>query len=294
METTSVSQLPKQESNHDLERLLGNIKKATIIRYVTFGGFTLFCALQILIGLSAVPWKVVLTVFFLFIITAISDFLIRKTKLKNTVTQLSNFSLIFQIIEISIIFEALHASALIPTAGTLIITTYLFICYFSYTRAIYTWTITGITILGYLFTLVLEYLGTIPYTDVYKIGVNIAQNRGIFIINLIVGLPLVIIILFIADSFSKRLRDSLNKLTQKEKELQETGAVLEVKVDARTQELRELSESLEEQVKERTKKLQEKMEELEIFNKLAVGRELKMMELKNEIRQLRKQLNLSP
>ncbi|OGZ18990.1 MAG: hypothetical protein A2175_01535 [Candidatus Nealsonbacteria bacterium RBG_13_42_11] len=291
MEITSVSSPPKQESDHDLERLLGNIKKATTIRYITFGGFTLFCVFQILIGLSAIPWEVVLIVFFLFILTAVSDFLIRKTKFKNTVTKLSNFHLIFQIIEVSIIFEALHASAIIPISGNLIIIAYLFICYFSYTRIIYAWIMIGITIFGYLFTLTLEYLGIITYVDVYKIGANIAQNRGLFIINLAIGVPLVIIILFIADSFSKKLRVSLNQLTQKEKELQEAGTVLEVKVAARTEELKELSENLEEQVKERTKKLQEKMAELETFNKLAVGRELKMMELKNEIRELKESLN---
>jgi len=45
---------------------------------------------------------------------------------------------------------------------------------------------------------------------------------------------------------------------------------------------------LEEQVKERTKELQEKVEELERFHRLAVGRELKMIELKKEIEKLKK------
>ncbi len=53
-------------------------------------------------------------------------------------------------------------------------------------------------------------------------------------------------------------------------------------------ELKKLQEELEEKVKERTKDLQEKIEELEKFNKLAVGRELKMLELKEEIEKLKK------
>lgn len=45
---------------------------------------------------------------------------------------------------------------------------------------------------------------------------------------------------------------------------------------------------MEEKVKERTRELNEKVEELEKFQKLAVGRELKMIELKEEINKLKK------
>ena len=48
---------------------------------------------------------------------------------------------------------------------------------------------------------------------------------------------------------------------------------------------------LEEKVKERTKVLEEKTAELERMNKLMVGRELKMIELKKEIEELKKQVN---
>ena len=63
-----------------------------------------------------------------------------------------------------------------------------------------------------------------------------------------------------------------------------------MKVKARTQELMELSKNLEKQVKERTKELQGKVEEMERFNKLAVGRELKMIELKKGIKEIKEQL----
>jgi uncharacterized membrane protein (DUF106 family) len=43
-------------------------------------------------------------------------------------------------------------------------------------------------------------------------------------------------------------------------------------------------------VDERTKELKEKVEELERFHKLTVGRELKMIELKNTIKELQKKL----
>lgn len=54
---------------------------------------------------------------------------------------------------------------------------------------------------------------------------------------------------------------------------------------------KKLQEELERKVEERTKDLQEKIEELEKFYKLAVGRELKMVELKEKIRELEEELN---
>lgn len=47
-------------------------------------------------------------------------------------------------------------------------------------------------------------------------------------------------------------------------------------------------EELEKKIGQRTKELREKLEELERFHKLAVGRELKMVELKKEMEKLKR------
>ncbi|MDD5551780.1 MAG: PAS domain-containing protein [Candidatus Pacebacteria bacterium] len=47
-------------------------------------------------------------------------------------------------------------------------------------------------------------------------------------------------------------------------------------------------EKLQEEVDKKTRELQEKVEELEAFHKIAVGRELKMIELKEEIAKFKK------
>jgi len=99
----------------------------------------------------------------------------------------------------------------------------------------------------------------------------------------------------------EELSNTLNRMAEDMKRyhsaLEESKTVLEIKVAARTKELRELAESLEEKVKERTKELQEKtiklqkkVAELEEFHRLTVGRELKMIELKQEIERLKKEL----
>jgi len=55
-------------------------------------------------------------------------------------------------------------------------------------------------------------------------------------------------------------------------------------------ELKKLQKDLEKKVEERTGQLKEKIDEMERFNRLAVGREMKMVELKQEIESLRNQL----
>lgn len=87
------------------------------------------------------------------------------------------------------------------------------------------------------------------------------------------------------------LGDALNRMldaVQKERDrIQEAKTTLEIQVQARTRELRELASSLETKIQDRTKELQEKVRELERFQKLAIGRELKMVELKREIERLK-------
>ena len=55
-------------------------------------------------------------------------------------------------------------------------------------------------------------------------------------------------------------------------------------------ELKKFQKELEVKVEERTEELQEKVEELENFQRIAIGRELKMVELKEEMEKLEKEL----
>jgi len=87
----------------------------------------------------------------------------------------------------------------------------------------------------------------------------------------------------LAESFNQMAGDLKKSRTA----LEESKVVLEIKVNARTKELQELAEKLEEKVGERTKELQGRLNELEGFHRLTVGRELKMIELKRELREKR-------
>jgi transcriptional regulator with GAF, ATPase, and Fis domain len=65
---------------------------------------------------------------------------------------------------------------------------------------------------------------------------------------------------------------------------------LEKTVATRTEQLRLLNEELEQRVKQRTAELEKKNLELAHFNKLFVGRELRMVELKKRIEELEEKL----
>jgi len=96
-----------------------------------------------------------------------------------------------------------------------------------------------------------------------------------------------------AEKKSKELQKKTEELEETKKELEESKNILQVKVRARTKELTELNESLEKKVKERTEELQERVDELNKWQKMTIGRELKMAELKEQVDKLKKKVNSS-
>ena len=134
----------------------------------------------------------------------------------------------------------------------------------------------------------LEYFQILPHRDVFGFSSGLYQSPSFIFVQIMV---LASGLFFIAENygnFSESFKKKQEKLIEAQTQVEEARTVLEIKVRARTRELKELSNSLENQVKERTKEIQEKMKELEKFQKLAVGRELRMIELKQEINKLRK------
>ncbi|MDP3982198.1 MAG: HAMP domain-containing protein [bacterium] len=87
------------------------------------------------------------------------------------------------------------------------------------------------------------------------------------------------------EDLAKAFNHMLDDLEKSRMALEESEAVLKVRVLARTRELEELAKSLDLKVKDKTKELEQKVKELEKFNKLAVKRELKMIELKKELQE---------
>jgi len=82
----------------------------------------------------------------------------------------------------------------------------------------------------------------------------------------------------------------LTEIKNKEELLEESRQVLEIKVAAKTRELQNLADELEIKINERTKELEEKIVELEKINRLMVGREMKMVELKEKLEENEKKI----
>lgn len=88
----------------------------------------------------------------------------------------------------------------------------------------------------------------------------------------------------------KDLEESNLELQKTQKELEEANLSLEEKIKTRTKELEEIKNTLELRVHEKTVELEKRLADLEKFRKLTLGRELRMVELKEEMDELKKKL----
>jgi hypothetical protein len=88
------------------------------------------------------------------------------------------------------------------------------------------------------------------------------------------------------ELLEQKVTQRTHELELAKSDLEENNLTLEVRVRARTRELEFLNQTLEEKIMARTRDLEAKVRDLEKFQKITVGRELKMIELKREIERL--------
>jgi len=89
------------------------------------------------------------------------------------------------------------------------------------------------------------------------------------------------------ELLEQKVLERTRELEKVKQNLEEMNSILEVRVKARTVELETLNQTLEEKVIDRTNDLEKKIKDLETFQRITVGRELKMIELKKENEHLR-------
>ncbi len=114
----------------------------------------------------------------------------------------------------------------------------------------------------------------------YEIGF-VTNAANIFFIGLVATL-----LIFFIKREEKKMRNII-KLTEG---LKQEKDILTVKLKARTRQLEEQAKKLKEENRKKTEKLKEKLDEMKRFQKLTIGRELKMKELKKKIKELKKKI----
>jgi len=135
-----------------------------------------------------------------------------------------------------------------------------------------------------------QYFGILKHYSHYAIPIGIFGNLSLTLYFLVTYSFSLFGAAIFAGFLANVLTQREKTLGEKTRQMEEIKASLEVKVRARKQELEKLSASLEEKVKSRMNELQNKMVELENFNKIAVDRELEMIELKKEIKALEEEI----
>jgi len=273
----------KTLQQREFKETLEHFKKNSQVRVFVFGGFLLLELVLILMKVP-VPGAALIVATFLFLSNFIHILVLSKIKL--AFNRLNETYLFFQIVEVIAILIAIHYFGGMAYGGMVLLMIYVLFAYFVFPQRIYPRILAGVCLFGYAIVGVLEYLGILGFHDVANVGINVMRNKFVFSTSMGFMLGALIVLAIYGDIFSKRLRNTIQELAQREAELAEASTVLEIKVQAKTRQLRELAEGLEKKVQQRTETLQKRVQELERFHRLTVGRELKMIELKKKIQTL--------
>ena len=258
-----------------------------------------FCIIALLVKFVLgipIPVPVIFLIFIWFLLYFVYEHLMKKAKTSQAIYDLYFRYNIIDILFLTLIIHYLGSAAwigaifyvlVLVTAGVVI----------PKKKAI----ILGFTALvSYSCLVLFEYFEVIPNRPLFLLEPNIFQSQSYVVVQILVLAAVFYFIAETAGTFSEMLRTKTREL-EKEKqrvvvaceEAEQARGILEVRVEARTKELKKLTKNLDEQVQERTKELQKKIKELQRFQKLVVGRELKMVELKKKLQSKQKRYEIN-
>ena len=153
------------------------------------------------------------------------------------------------------------------------------------------------TIFLYLLLVFFQYLKILPFFSLFLPGSQTFSNFPYVFATTLAFSATFILMAYYSRGFYQLYGSKILELQRTKEILEEEKASLELRVESRKKELEKEKKSLEERTEKRRKELQEKesklqehVDELEKFQKIAVGREEKLKELKRELSKLEKDL----
>lgn len=271
--------------NEERKILIANILRKSRIQLGIFGIFLLAGLLLKIKGLQ-LPWIAIEMSGILFLINLFFFYLALKIWPKQTTPKISKGYFIFQIIELIVLLMMIHFLGITLSWGGLLLIVYILFCFLVFTQIIYSWGSVFTSGIGYLALAGLEYWGILKRGKFYILS---NQSFSFFSITISLVIGLILFLALYLDSFLKAWRT----LREKKEELDAEKSNLEQKIKFKEKEIEELSQKLNEQIENRKEESQ-KIRELERFKRFAIDREIKMKELKEEIRKLKENFKSKP
>lgn len=268
----------------ELKELINNIQRDNRAQLLLFINFLLFSLILKWQGIE-VSWVIIEILGLFLFMKVLVGYLAKYVWAKQTVLRANFGYFIFQLIEATVLLTGFYFFQPLFFGRAVVIMTFIIFSYFTFTRRIFSQIITFIYLIGYLILEFSTQFKILDYPSTILFLANISWIVGFFVYLALFG-----------DTFLKKfratieiLRSRTDQLFKKEKELEELKTLevlLEKEIETKTKEIKDLTENLTPIEKEK-KELQDKVDTLERFQKLAVGRELKMIGLKKEINKLK-------
>ena len=231
---------------------------------------------------------------FMVLSTIVYDLLLRKIETPTT-SQIINGYFIYLLFDLIILTLIISILGGVTWIGFIFYALYFYIALLLFPRAYYLFIIFYCSLL-YTLLITSQYFGVFPYHGLFPPEERVPQNLYYVFSTWTAATIFLWILGYYGNVFYGILQGKIEELQKTRRTLEEERASLGIRVRAKTSQLQEERRSLDEKVKERTRELErerkelaQRISELERFHKVAVGREIKMRELKKEIEELKKE-----
>ncbi|MCH8741329.1 hypothetical protein IH779_00225 [Patescibacteria group bacterium] len=279
----------------DREEAVSRYHQLISIRLPVIGVF-LFATLilRVIFGVQ-LPDIYFILVSFLAISTLVYDIIFKQIK-DPKISHIVNGYFGYLLFDVTIMTMIIYTIGGITWIGFVFYALYIYVSFSFFPR---TYSVFFVFYCSFIYTLlvIVQYLGIFPYQTIFSAEERVVQNFSYVFPTWVTSIIFLWVLAYYSDSLYRFLQGKIEELQKTEIILEEERASLEIRVRARTSELWEEREGLEAKIQERTKDLEKerkelarKLAELEKFHKAAVGRELKMKELKKEITSIQKEL----